>query len=82
MFGGPYWTRFSIEPYHILQACWDGMDEDYKHFSQIERQISELLGLKILDIPHQLWTAYLSQIRPSRMGMKLMPDERPRAMGH
>ena len=29
------------------------------NFSQIGRQISELLGLKILDIPQQLWTAYL-----------------------
>ena len=55
------------------------MDEEYKHsnFSQIGRQISELLRVKILDILHQLWTAYLSQIGPSSIGMKPVPDERP-----
>ena len=47
------------------------------NFSQIGRQISELLRVKILDIPHQLWTAYLSQMRPSPIGMKPVPDERP-----
>ena len=52
------------------------------NFSQIGRQISELLRVKILDIPHQLWTAYLSQMRPSPIGMKPVPDERPGAMSH
>ena len=45
-------------------------------------KISELLRVKILGIPHQLSTAYLSQSRPSPIGMKLMPDERPGAMSH
>ena len=52
------------------------------NFSQIGRQISEILRVKILDIPHQLWTAYLSQMRPSPIGMKPVPDERPGAMSH
>ena len=52
------------------------------NFSQIERQKSELLRVKVLDIPLQLWTAYLSQIRPSPIGMKPVPDERPGAMSH
>ena len=52
------------------------------NFSQIGRQISELLRVKVLDIPHQLWTAYLSQMRPSPIEMKPVPDERPGAMSH
>ena len=52
------------------------------YFSRIGRQISELLRVKILDILHQLWTAYLSQIRPSPIGMKPVPDERPGALSH
>ena len=45
-------------------------------------QISELLRVKVLDIPHQLWTAYLSQIGPSPIGMKSVPDERLGTMSH
>ena len=83
MFGGPYCTCFSIDRYHILQAflVWIKAT-NVSNFSQIGRQISELLRVKILDIPHQLWTAYLSQMRPSPIGMKPVPDERPGAMSH
>ena len=61
-----------------------GMNKGYKRskFQPNRRQISELLRVKILDIPHQLWTAYLSQMRPSPIGMKPVPDERPGAMSH
>ena len=50
------------------------------NFSQIGRQKSELLRVKILDIPHQLWTAYFSQMRPSPIGMKTCA--RWKAWGH
>ena len=83
MFGGPFSTCFSIDRYHILQACsvWI-RSTNVLNFSQIGRQKSELLRVKILDIPHQLWIAYLSQMRPSPIGMKPVPDERSGAMSH
>ena len=54
------------------------MDGLYKrpNFSLIERKTDELLGVKVSDIPYQLWTASLSLMRPSPIGMKLVPDER------
>ena len=60
------------------------MDKGYKRFkfSQIGRQISELLRVKILDILNHLWAAYLSQSRPSPIGVKPVPDERPGAMSY
>ena len=83
MFGDPYYRCDSIYHYHILQACWYGYGlQTSPNFGQIGWQKSELLRVKILDIPHQLWTAYLSQIRPSSIGMKPVPDERPGAMSH
>ena len=58
------------------------MDKGYKRFKfQPNRTTkSELLRVKIFDILHQFWTAYLSQIEPSPIGMKPLPDERPGAM--
>ena len=92
MYGGIYCTCFSIDRYHILLfylqlVYYAGLlvwirATNVPNFSQIGRQISELLRVKILDIPHQLWTAYLSQMRPSPIGMKPVPDERPGAMSH
>ena len=71
MFGGPYCTCFSFDHYRILQAYWVWIrTTNVPNSSQIGRQISELLRVKILDILHHLWTAYLSQIRPSPIGNK------------
>ena len=83
MFGGPYCTCFFYWPlpYFAGLLVWIRAT-NVPNFSQIGRQISELLRVKILDIPHQLWTAYLSQMRPSPIGMKPVPDERPGAMSH
>ena len=52
------------------------------HFSLIGLKIDDLLGVKILDIPYQLSAAYLSLIRPSLIGIKLVPDERSGPMTH
>ena len=46
------------------------------NFSLIGWETDELLGVKISDIPYQLWTASLSLTWPSPIGMKLVPDER------
>ena len=46
------------------------------NFSLIGRKTDELLGVKVSDIPYQLWTASLSLMRPSPIGMKLVPDKR------
>ena len=46
------------------------------NFILIGRITDELLGVKILDIPYQLWTASLSLMRPSPIWMNLVPDER------
>ena len=46
------------------------------NFNLIGRKADELLGVKVSDIPYQLWTASLSLMRPSPIGMKLVPDER------
>ena len=52
------------------------------NFSLIGWKTDELLGVKISGIPYQLWTAYLSLIRPSPIWMKLVPDERSGPMTH
>ena len=42
----------------------------------------ELLGFKTFVVLHQLSLAKLSLIRPSPIGLKLMPDERHGAISH
>ena len=46
------------------------------NFSLIGWEKDELLGVKISDIPYQLWTASLSLTWLSPIGMKLVPDKR------
>ena len=46
------------------------------NFSLIGWKTKKLLGVKVSDIPYQLWTASLSLMWPSPIGMKLVPDER------
>ena len=80
MFDGPYCMCFSIDllPYFGGLLVWMKATQ-VPNNSQIKRQISVLLRVKVFNIPHQLWTAYLSQIWPSPLGMKPVPDDRPGA---
>ena len=67
--------------FHWLHPGWSRhvcMDRLYKRSKfQLNRWKTDgLLGVKVSDIPYQLWTAGLSLMRPSLIGMKLVPDER------
>ena len=46
------------------------------NFSLIGWKTDELLGVKVSDIPYQLWTASLSLMRSSPIVMNLVPDEK------
>ena len=56
----------------------DCVDRLYKRSKfQLNRMKNKgVIRVKVSDIPYQLWTASLSLMWPSPIGMKLVPDER------
>ena len=77
IFGAPQCTCYSSDsvPDGAGMFVWMG-STNVPNFSSTEWLADELLGVKVSDIHYQLWTASLSLMRPSPIGMKLVPDER------
>ena len=77
IFDAPYWPCYSVDRISDLAGVfvWIG-STNVPNFSLIGWETDELLGVKISDIPYKLWTAGVSLIWPSPIGMKLVPDER------
>ena len=77
MLGAPYSPRYSVDRIPDCAGLFAWMcSTNVPNFSLIGWETDELLGVKISDIPYQLWTASLSLTWPSPIGMKLVPDER------
>ena len=60
-----------------------GMGKGYKRSKFQTNRTTNRWVIKSQNIGYSSpWTAYLSQMRPSPIGMKPVPDERPGAMSH